>query len=818
MPTIQGFFDSDAFIRGLVGPYGSGKTSACIMELAQRGMRQAPGPDGVRRSRFGVIRNCYDDQTEILTEKRGWQLFADLLPDDAVATLHDGERLKFEVPSSHYAAPYQGEMIGLENEGIDLLVTPEHKLWVTKTSGRKRRRTPYRFEVAEECYGMINWRMKRDAEWVGGTDRFTLDFYEFLGLWFADGYAGSYHYEGRSAPVRRFGITQKRHLAYAKDLIERAGLSFTEKARDHGPNWLNISVTEPWIRAIAEELAGNGLSPERRLPAWLKEATPEALRRFLFGYFTGDGKIRRHAKESSRAATSSKQLADDIQEIALRAGEVINLTSFEHKEPQFEGAQSIQYFMTLLTHKKHAPKTKHGWHKKEYDGIVYCVTVSTHIVYVRRNGKAVWCSQTLKQLEDTTERSFLQWFPAYTYGDWTPSKHNYTIKALRGQGDDRNAEIEVMFRALDRPDQIGDLLSTEFTGAWIHEGREVPWPIIDAVTGRVGRYPAMRDGGATWSGVWSDTNPPDADSDWYKFFEEMDHSEAVEELAKFIPGMTVEKYCAIFKQPSGLSPRAENLANLQPGYYQRLAIGKSPEWLKVFVEGKYGFTTDGKAVWPEYNDQLHCPTDKDKQPKVNINLPIVRSWDFGLTPACVFSQVTARGQWIVVDELIATSMGATAFSEAVIEHSARYYSRAEFWDVGDPAGMQRSQTDETTCFQILRNKGIEIEPAMQSLEIRLESVRKPLRTLVDGRPQFVLHPRCSKLRRAMLGGYHFRRMRISGERYTTSPEKDQFSHVADALGYAGTRLFGAGIITQSDGQRQRETENAGMGRSRSTGY
>ena len=57
MPTIQQFMDSDAFIRGLMGPLGSGKSSACAMEIAMRGIGQAPGPDGVRRSRWGVLRN-----------------------------------------------------------------------------------------------------------------------------------------------------------------------------------------------------------------------------------------------------------------------------------------------------------------------------------------------------------------------------------------------------------------------------------------------------------------------------------------------------------------------------------------------------------------------------------------------------------------------------------------------------------------------------------------------------------------------------------------------------------------------------------------
>ena len=438
---------------------------------------------------------------------------------------------------------------------------------------------------------------------------------------------------------------------------------------------------------------------------------------------------------------------------------------------------------------------------------------------VRRTRWAV-IRNTAKQLEDTTEFTFLQWFPPHQYGNWTPSKHNYTIKALKGHGDDRNAEIEVMFRALDRPDQIGDLLSMELTGAWIHEGREVPWAIFDAVTGRVGRYPAIRDGGATWSGVWSDTNPPDVDSDWFKFFEERDIADQVAELAKVIPGITADNFRALFKQPSGRSSKAENLPNLPVGYYQRQAVGKSAEWIKVYVDGEYGFVADGKPVWPEYSDALHCPADKNLWPKAVQGLPIYRGWDFGLTPACIFSQITPRGQWIVFDELIATSMGADAFGDEVIEHSARYYPRFEFIDVGDPAGASASEANETlSCFRVLHAKGILIEPGIQTLSIRLESVRKPLRTLIAGRPQFVIHPRCTKLRRGLMGGYHFRRMRISGERYTSQPEKDSHSHPCDALGYTGTRLFGASLYVPSSNDPGDRQESAGVGRrSPVTGY
>jgi|HubBroStandDraft_1064217.scaffolds.fasta_scaffold02177_15 hypothetical protein len=440
---------------------------------------------------------------------------------------------------------------------------------------------------------------------------------------------------------------------------------------------------------------------------------------------------------------------------------------------------------------------------------------------VRRSRWAV-IRNTFRQLEDTTIRTFLQWFPPHQFGDWVPSKHQYVIRALRAEGDDRGAEIEVMFRALDRPDQLGNLLSLDLTGAWVNEGREIPWTIFEALEGRVGRFPRMADGGPTWQGIFTDTNAPDVDSEWYKFFEERDLSEHVAELAKTTPGLTVDTYRTLFKQPSGLSPKAENLKNLPVGYYPRLAIGKDPEWVKVYIHGEYGFVVEGKPVWPGYNDTLHCPADKRLWPKPISGLPILRSWDFGLTPACVLSQITPRGQWIVFDELTSSSMGADKFSDEVLDHCAREYSHEDFQDVGDPAGMQRAQSDEKTCFQILHAKSIGIEPALQTLAIRIESVAKPLRTLVDGGyPQFVLHPRCKVLRRALMGGYHFRRMRISGERYAENPEKNHYSHVADALGYGGTRMFGASLRAPVDdgGSRGRYGEFLDdRSRSAVTGY
>jgi len=379
---------------------------------------------------------------------------------------------------------------------------------------------------------------------------------------------------------------------------------------------------------------------------------------------------------------------------------------------------------------------------------------------VRRTRWAV-IRNTYQQLKDTSIKTFFQWLPPAHFGDWKSTDHTYVISKFE------NTEIEVLFRALDRPDQVDNLLSLELTGAWVNEAREIPWTIIQALQGRVGRYPSKLNGGPTWFGIFMDTNPPDNDSWWYKLFEEKRPDNA-----------------KIFKQPSGLSHEAENKSNLPVGYYENLANGMDAEATKVYVKGEYGFVVDGKPVYPEYNDNIHCGEfEFDK------NLPILRGWDFGLTPSCVFTQLTTSGRWLVRSELTSDQMGADRFSDEVIVFSNQKFPGFQFTDYGDPAGSQKSQTDEKTCFQILQAKGINISSGEQTPTIRIESVKKQLGLLREGKSAFMLHPDCKMLRKGFQGGYQFRRLQTSKERYVDKPDKNQYSHVHDALQYVGTRLF-----------------------------
>lgn len=402
---------------------------------------------------------------------------------------------------------------------------------------------------------------------------------------------------------------------------------------------------------------------------------------------------------------------------------------------------------------------------------------------VRRKGKRMtrWAiiRNTYPELNTTTIKSWHQWFPP-NVGNWkSTGPPTHIIKA----GD---VEMEVMFVALDRPEDVRKLLSMELTGAYLNEAREIPKAILDGLTGRVGRFPAMRDGGPTWSGIIMDTNPPDMEHWWYELAEK-DRPEGF----------------AFFAQPGGRDAKAENLTNLLPDYYDRSCMGKKPEWIKIYVNGDYGYIVDGKAIYDSFRDNLHVMDVRyNSQALLHIGM------DFGLTPAAVFAQRNVMGQCRVISEIVATRLGAKNFAKEIKNHLSERYPGATMGTItGDPAGDQAAQTDEETVYQMLASEGVIALPASTNdIAIRIEAVNSKLALLVDGEPALVISPDCKALRKACAGGYHYRRVQMASElRYEEKPYKNMSSHVAEALQYLQLGLGGGReVIRRPEGlNRQR---------------
>lgn len=382
--------------------------------------------------------------------------------------------------------------------------------------------------------------------------------------------------------------------------------------------------------------------------------------------------------------------------------------------------------------------------------------------------------QSYPQLIRTTKASWDQWFDE-RFGRFSmgpPMRHEIVMPLADGT----ILNLEVLFVALDGPTAEADLRGAELTGIWFNELSEIQKSVVDFALGRVGRYPAKKDGGASWSGIIADTNAPDSDHWLYKFAEEIR-----------------PQGWSFFKQPGGVikvdgswrpNPAAENLKHLPANYYLRQLAGQSEDWIRVYLANEYGYAIDGKVVYPEWSDAVHvapAPLEPIK------GLPLFIGLDFGLTPAAIFGQRTARGQWRIIDELVTEDMGVVRFAELLNARLADRYDEIEqIQSWGDPSGNARSTTDERTCLQIIREYAkIDARPApTNDFTARREAVASTLNRMIDGAPGFLLSPTCATLRKGFAGGYHYRRVKVVGdERYHDSPDKNAFSHPHDALQY-----------------------------------
>lgn len=393
------------------------------------------------------------------------------------------------------------------------------------------------------------------------------------------------------------------------------------------------------------------------------------------------------------------------------------------------------------------------------------------------------------ELKTTTIKTWLDWFPEHAFGrfNWSPP---FTHHIRKG-----NLDLEVIFLALDRDEDVKKLLSLELTWGWINEAREVPKAIVDGLTSRLRRYPSMKDGGPSWSGMWMDTNSMEPDHWWAYMSGDSPLPEDMEP-AEMLMLQKPENW-SFYSQPEAMrevidqqgaltgyepNPLAENMKNLAPTYYKDMLGGKQRSWINVYIRNKLGSAQEGKTVYPEYREEVH----RAKLPLKPIpGIPIGVGLDFGLTPAAIFGQ-NVRGRLIIYRELVAQDMGAVRFSEQVASFFAQEFPGFKLSLWGDPAGDHRVDTDERTPYQIFGAKDMLVLPAQTNDPIlRQEAVRAKLGQMVDGEPGFLMDPRCTVLHAGFARGYSFPKLKIQGAgvRYGDAPIKNKYSHPHDALQY-----------------------------------
>lgn len=396
-----------------------------------------PDPDGLVRITY-MAGSCYDKETEILTEN-GWKFFKDLNKEEAVVTLNPKtEEIEYQYPSAYTNEYYEGDLYYGENKNINFAVTPNHNMFVSKVKSGNRKK-PFTYELTQmENLDDYDLTFKKNGKWnMPDASYHVIDEYNdklkthpqkafemddwltFFGFWLGDGWVTK---DGTNqvgvCGVKQIGVDKMEEI---KTIMEKYGYNptYTKDGKQ-----LRIFNQQLW-----KYLSKFGGAHEKYIPKGIKNLSKRQLKILLDNYLIADGTIRKNGRIS--CDTVSKQLADDISEIALKIGVATTHKNRGIRESEFikecVDSQGDVYFEKRKVIGKydchHINFYGGGDSKKsqltptvlrkninieKYEGQIYCVTVPNHILYVRRNGKSYWCGNSHKgdvlQLEGAIAR------------------------------------------------------------------------------------------------------------------------------------------------------------------------------------------------------------------------------------------------------------------------------------------------------------------------------------------------------------------------------------------------------------------------------
>ena len=430
---------------------------------------------------------CYDDTTEILT-KDGWKLFNILNEFDEIAVLKNDE-LKYEHPLKIISYDYNGKMYYLDTRFINLCVTPNHKLYISKRNRRHYKKMHnFEFVEAHEAFGEYK-KFKKDANWIGKDIEYFIlpefnskcrnikyskfperkiniyDWAKFLAWYISEGNGSNKH--------GRINISQSKkvHKKNCKD-IEKLINDVHFKQPYYGSR--NFTFSDLQIKNYLCKEVGC-LAEEKRIPLEFKQLSKKILLVFLDTVMKGDGEIVYHYLYS----TGSKKLADDMQEIALKCGYSSNIRVEKRDDPYLD-----MYRVAIYRNKYINPGDRYNAFELakgnieswiNYIGKIYCVESSTGVIYIRRNGKACWCGNS-------------------TYGNITPksankeaSKNQHGTKKVGNTVRTKGADSIIMDSINPNLQDLKGIYCEKFESNYIGAMEEIMYAVKDSsfISGKI---------------------------------------------------------------------------------------------------------------------------------------------------------------------------------------------------------------------------------------------------------------------------------------------------------------------------------------------
>ena len=396
------------------------KIAPVLQQYGSRGFFSTEIRVGVDHKPY-MIDFCFDKETEILTNE-GWKLFKDLNKNEKVVTLNNGY-IEYQKPTDYINYHYEGKLINISNKKktIESTTTPNHLILRTNRKGNLIK------ERADSLTG--RGYIPRTGKWVGSNEAFILP--EYNNEW--DWYSGEFNrYNRHSGDVMtldkpQYKITTKIKNEPAlkinmKDWAAFLGWYLSEGSTSEYVTTISQTKHPDKVKEVLDRLPFKynyngksfrissvqlgiymkmfGLCSNKFVPEYIKNATPEIIKEFLNAFNLGDGNINKGYRSYF---TTSKKLADDIQELIFKIGLVSNIVKQNTKGTiakinDKEYIRNHNIYIIYESNKQLNYWFETGSRKNnyiteiDYNDQVYCVTVPNSTIYVRKNGKPFWSS------------------------------------------------------------------------------------------------------------------------------------------------------------------------------------------------------------------------------------------------------------------------------------------------------------------------------------------------------------------------------------------------------------------------------------------
>ena len=343
-----------------------------------------------------VSQGCYDDQTEILTEN-GWILFKDLPAAGKlkVAQVNDN-KIEF-VDYSDYIEYHTNEDLyyfSNTDKSVDMLVTGNHNMALER---RKRvsnkRNSNNKFISNKKSYtGKLELvsadqiKLHRDTKFyvalpTANKNTESLSAFEKLAIAYqADGNtkpSGNSNGNLNGEVMYNFHFSKQRKIDRLISILQETGYRYTTSV--YTDKTTKISVRYP-ISALPSKNLSDSFD--------LSRFSQSTAREFIKEVGCWDGST---GKNSIEYVSTDEKNIDFVQAVATLAGLMTN-----KKKTVREGRKDIYKLYICLNRNSVGGETINKT-RIPYNGKVYCVTVPSNIIVVRRNGRSLVCGNSVRR-------------------------------------------------------------------------------------------------------------------------------------------------------------------------------------------------------------------------------------------------------------------------------------------------------------------------------------------------------------------------------------------------------------------------------------